>query len=73
MNKYAMEHRSEYDWPYWIVEKNVNPLLAPPIWKCETILHEEDEVIFIKSPLYRTIPVTKEYFEFLVEETTKDV
>ena len=67
MTKYAMEHKNDYDWPYWIVEKNVNPVMVPQEWQCEMIIGEDAEIVYIKSPNYRTVPVTEEYYNFLTE------
>ena len=46
-------------WPYWIIEQNIGDF-KNPIWKYYH--HCENNKEMIKSPLYRTIPVTKTYY-----------
>lgn len=71
MIKYAMEERHNPDWPYWIVEKNINPVMVPQEWQCEMVIGEDSEIVYIKSPNYRTVPVTEEYYKLIATKGKK--
>lgn len=67
-NKYAPEHQNDSEWPYWIIERNISLSVVPPIWRHERTIGIEEPICVVKSPLYRTVAVTEEYYKLIAVE-----
>ena len=67
-NKYAPEHQNDSEWSYWIIERNISLSITPPIWRHERTIGIGEPISVIKSPFYRTVAVTENYYKLIAIE-----